>query len=119
MEEKWKKVQEFPNYSVSTEGRLRNDVTKHIRNFDEQKPYNRYAVASFQVDGKPVRRKLHCLVAKAWMDNPNNLPEYLALLLADKKTFGIDESNIGIPLTKFNFFGSDLIIILSKESPGH
>ena len=51
--------------------------------------------------------------------NPNNLPEYLALLLADKKTFGIAESNIGIPLTKFNFFGSDLIIILSKESPGY
>ena len=75
MKEKWKKVQEFPNYSVSTEGRLRNDVTKHIRNFDEQKPYNRYAVASFKVNGKPVRRKLHRLVAAAWMENPDNLPE--------------------------------------------
>ena len=46
--------------------------------------------------------------------NPNNLPDYF--LLGDKKTFGIGESNIGIPFTKFIFKGSDLIIILSKES---
>ena len=49
--------------------------------------------------------------------NPNNLPDYF--LLGDKKTFGIGESNIGIPFTKFIFKGSDLIIILSKESPGY
>ena len=63
----------YEGYQVSNYGRVRNKKTGKIL-----KPYitnKGYYTVGFWTDGKKKRLSIHRLVAKAFLPNPNNLPE--------------------------------------------
>lgn len=68
----WKKVSEFPNYSVSNQGRVRHDKRNHMRKIFIDK--DGYEIVSLQKNGKPITRRVHKLVALAFVPNPLNKP---------------------------------------------
>lgn len=72
MKELWKKVEGFPNYSVSNLGRVRNDRTDHIlKAFTTGYKGNDYP--SVQLHGHTIR--VHRLVALAFIPNPEKKRE--------------------------------------------
>lgn len=71
IKEEWKVVKEFPIYSISNLGRLRNDVTKNILVGGYDK--DGYRQATICYNGKQYSRRLCRLVAIAFLPNPNNL----------------------------------------------
>lgn len=76
MEEEWKTIDEFPNYEVSSFGNIRNKETPDkIHSLNKSGPRRSYYSAIFSINNKKVRRNIHRLVAKAFIPNPNNLPE--------------------------------------------
>lgn len=91
MKEIWKRLDEFPNYSVSTKGNIRNDKTKHVKNLVNQQNWNRYPVVSFVVGGKRVCKKVHRLVAETFIPKPNDLDEVNHL---DGNKYNNDISNL-------------------------
>ena len=70
--EKWCKVNEFPNYSISNCGRVRNDITGHILSIRHDK--NGYNVCVLYNHQKRKEKKIHRLIAEAFIPNPNNKP---------------------------------------------
>jgi len=70
--EKWKKLDLFPNYMVSNEGRVKNRLTNKILTLQLHK--ERYQVCISQ-DGNKATLKVHKLVALAWVPNPHNKPD--------------------------------------------
>ena len=71
-EERWKMVDEFPTYSISTFGRLRNDITGNILigGYDR----DGYRQATICYCGKQYNRRICRLVAIAFIPNSNDLP---------------------------------------------
>ena len=61
-----------PKYSVSNFGRVRNNKTNKILSPRNLQGYQRVA---FYVDGKPTDFRIHRLVAKAFIPNPENKPQ--------------------------------------------
>ena len=71
--EVWKTISEFPNYQVSSLGRVRNISTGRVlKGFDNG--YGYLKVELFKA-GKGYTRKIHRLVAEAFLENPENLPQ--------------------------------------------
>ena len=67
--ERWKPIDEFTGYSISSMGAVRNDMTGRIlKNYDDGRGYLRV-----KIHGRCVR--VHILVAKAFIPNPENKPE--------------------------------------------
>lgn len=81
----WKTIAEFPNYEVSDDGRVRS--IGGIRQFGPNQRYvegrilklrrhsSGYLYVSFWNGEKSVNRYVHRLVAKAFIPNPDCLPE--------------------------------------------
>lgn len=69
--EEWKKVKGFENYSVSTLGRVRNDVTGKLLTISHDK--QNYCIVTLFDNGRRAVKKTHRLVAIAFIDNPDNL----------------------------------------------
>ena len=67
----WVKIQERPNYSVSTEGNIRNDKTGRILKL--HKGTSGYLVV--MLGRKTVPLYVHRLVAKAFIENKNGFPQ--------------------------------------------
>jgi hypothetical protein len=68
--ELWKSIEDFPNYEVSDLGNVRNISTgKHLT----KTPVEKGGYLTVTIGGK--RRKVHRLVAVAFIPNPNNLPQ--------------------------------------------
>lgn len=68
--ERWKKIREFPRYSVSNFGRVINNETEHIMT-----PYeNQYRVVfiSLSKEGKQHHRSLPLIVASAFVRRPRS-----------------------------------------------
>ena len=70
--EEWKILDEFPEYSISTLGRVRNNKNDYIRIPDiNSKGYHRLRLVR---DGKIIRKFVHRLVAENFLPNPLSKP---------------------------------------------
>ena len=70
--QQWMQVREFPNYMVSSHGRVMN-----IKTFKVLKPQNNrddYLYVDLYSNVKTSRKKIHRLVAEAFILNLTNLP---------------------------------------------
>ena len=75
MNEVWKKIHPFTEYSVSNLGRIRNDVTGTIRKPQKVGRYSKSGNSYLAVVLHNKHLKVHRLVAEAFIPNPNNKPQ--------------------------------------------
>ena len=78
MEEIYKDIEGFPHYEVSNLGNVRHKKRKQVlkpRQENTKGEYIRYNVYVADETGKQKNQKVHRLVAKAFIPNPDNLPE--------------------------------------------
>lgn len=68
----WKTIENFPNYEVSNFGNVRNSSKNKLMTISIRK--NGYCVVKLSFNGISKECKVYRLVAKAFVDNPNNLP---------------------------------------------
>ena len=66
----WRKINDFPNYSVSDEGQIRNDKTGTIRTLNYT--YDGYAFITIKKNGKTYAPQIHRLVLQAFCPNENS-----------------------------------------------
>lgn len=71
--ERWKIINDFPNYLVSDLGNIKTRKTNKLRKSSVGK--RGYIVISLRKDNKTYLRTLHRLVAQAFIPNPDNLLE--------------------------------------------
>ena len=72
--EEWKPIAGFPNYAVSSKGRVMNlETGRVLKNGIDG--YGYAFVGLCNGDGKPKNCKIHRLVATAFIENPDNLPQ--------------------------------------------
>lgn len=69
---KWKKIKDFPDYSISNTGLIRNDVTNKLKTLRYDK--KGYLVCGLYNHQKRKEKKVHRLIAEAFIPNPNNKP---------------------------------------------
>lgn len=69
----WKKIDGFPNYSVSDDGQVRNDKSGRILKLHLNG--SGYLQVGLSRNGKLYMRCVHKLVALAFIPNPENKPE--------------------------------------------
>lgn len=67
----WKKIREYPRYEVSDSGSIRNVETGKILKQQENLGYKTVMLSN----GKQKRYLVHRIVGKAFISNPDNLPE--------------------------------------------
>ena len=75
MLEIWKQIKEYPRYSVSNLGRVKNNNTdKVLKGYMDFKGYQRVCI---HCRGEGIRKdlKVHRLVAEAFVPNPDNKPQ--------------------------------------------
>jgi len=72
MEEIFKTIEGFENYSVSNLGNIANQKTGRILSISLYK--NGYNKVNFSLNGKKYTKQVHRLVAKAFIENPCNKP---------------------------------------------
>ena len=70
MKERWKLIEDYPNYEVSNIGNVRNRVTGRVLKSDRHK--NGYLMVGLRKDRKMKRFSVHRLVASAFIENPEN-----------------------------------------------
>ena len=78
MNEIWKDIEGYPNYQISTMGRVRslgNNKTRKEKILKSCKLNNGYLIVNLYKEGKVKKHTIHRLVAQTFLDNPNNLPE--------------------------------------------
>ena len=69
-----KEITDFPKYLIDTNGNIYNKRTnKKLKISDNGRGYKK--VCLYTEEGKMVNKYVHRLVAKTFIDNPNNLPE--------------------------------------------
>jgi hypothetical protein len=71
--ERWKIIDDYDNYSVSSFGRVRNDTTGRILKACNN-GHGYYIIGLTNNYGKKKANKVHRLIATAFIDNPNNKP---------------------------------------------
>lgn len=67
----WKVINGFPNYSVSNEGHIKNNKTGKI--LSPCTDTNGYLLVGLYREGKRSTKRIHKLVAEAFIQNPLNL----------------------------------------------
>ena len=71
MTEQWRKIKGFPAYSVSSLGRVRNDETGRILKPFPRSFNNLYLGVDLCRGGSRYPRRVHRLVAQAFIPNPD------------------------------------------------
>ena len=71
--ENWKKIEGFENYSVSDQGRVRNDKSERI--LKHGKYLKGYLLVGLFKNGKKYGKRVHRLVAEHFIPNPENRPQ--------------------------------------------
>lgn len=73
MDDTWFKINGYNNYSVSNKGEIRNDDTGKIKS----SRYNKhgYKVIDLYFNGTRETKRVHRLVADAFISNPENKPQ--------------------------------------------
>lgn len=77
MTEEWRAVEDFPGYEVSSMGKVRSlcyNNTLEIRNLCQQKCRG-YYYCGLNKDGKKYFKRVHRLVAEAFLENPHKYPQ--------------------------------------------
>lgn len=69
---RWEKIKDFPNYSISNTGIVRNDTTGQLR----KNQYDKYGylVCSLYDHQRSKLFKIHRLIAEYFIPNPDNKP---------------------------------------------
>ena len=67
MIETWVKIKSHPNYSVSSEGRVRNNFTEKILKHQRSKRGGMYPFVNLYKNGKRKNRTVHGLVARGFV----------------------------------------------------
>ena len=70
----FKVIEEYPMYSVSTEGRIRKNSNRKILS-PTRKPSGYLQINLVTNDGRRKKEYVHRLVALTFIDNPNRFPE--------------------------------------------
>lgn len=74
MYKQWKQIVDFPKYEVSNYGEIRHIATGYIKS--QRKDLFGYMVVALSVTNKKVKLvKVHRLVAKAFIPNPEDKPQ--------------------------------------------
>lgn len=76
--EVWKKIKGFENYYVSSFGRIKSKQKYHGTNYrilNPSKDHYGYLVLFLMKDKKRYHKKVHRLVADAFIPNPENKPQ--------------------------------------------
>lgn len=71
LEEEWKVIEEFPRYEVSNTGIIRDVTTKRVK-YTNKAHKGGYEIVQFKKDGKVYARKVHRLVAIAFLPPPSD-----------------------------------------------
>lgn len=126
MEEIWKEIDGYPNYMVSSKGRVkslervimksngkRQTIKETIRKGVKDK--DGYLIVTLYDEYHNMKNiKIHRLVAKAFIPNPNNLPE-VNHKDEDKTNNNVD--NLEFCTTRFNLtYGNRLKKVIEKIS---
>ena len=69
-EEEFKRIDGYDNYSISNQGRVRNDSTNHILKPNKNK--KGYFRVGLSKNGKSKTHSVHRLIGLAFLENPNN-----------------------------------------------
>lgn len=72
-DEIWKPIEGFPKYRVSNYGRLKNTKGQILHPYTNHKGYLKIGLIGN--DGKDHKKRVHRLVAEAFIPNTNNYPE--------------------------------------------
>jgi hypothetical protein len=69
-----KKMPEYPGYRITNTGRVISYKTGERVDKKYHLDKDGYCVVSLKCNGKSIKRRVHRLVAEAFIPNPNNLP---------------------------------------------
>lgn len=75
MRERWRNTKDFPGYRVSDQGRVRSFRNGKPKIMTPQTQRLGYIYVPLTRDGKQHKGYIHRLMAKAFIPNPENLPE--------------------------------------------
>lgn len=73
--EKWKQINDFPGYQVSSFGRVRSFKSKNMRVLKPDKVGHGYLLIRLFKNGVSYSKYVHRLVAEEFIDNPKRLPQ--------------------------------------------
>lgn len=107
MEEIWRKIDGYENYSVSSEGRVRNDKTgKILKGINNGKGYKYVTLCK---NGKKKNFLVHQLVAQVFLLNHENKPfvDHINCVRGDNRAENLrwcsQKDNCNNPLSKKNY----------------
>ena len=75
IKEIWKPIEGYPDYEVSNMGRVKSLKFGKEKILKGVKDKNGYLIVDLYKEGKQKHYLIHRLVASAFIDNPNNLPQ--------------------------------------------